>query len=135
MVVGAALLVAAGWWASAPGEEPVRFHPDPEELSAAAGDALLGMLVGDMPTARAALDRIEKISPRYPVEAREQFGATMTNVNRAFHTALSVTREQAGAGEWNAAFASFGDVLSVCRGCHVTAREEDRWPPPKTADH
>jgi hypothetical protein len=123
-VVAVATVVVAD---PADDRKPV-FHPELETLEAAFYEAARAIWIDDMPAARAALDRVERACPRYPVEARDRFGATVTNADRAFHAALSAAREYSGAGESGNAFAAFADIQTVCRGCHLAAKEEGRWP-------
>jgi hypothetical protein len=123
----ASLVLALALEAASGGEAPP-FHPDAGEVDSAAHAAVRALLADDMPALRLAFDRLERSCPRRMPEERAHYGESMVNADRVYHTSLSAAREHSGGGESQAAFEDFVGILDVCRGCHLLARREGRWP-------
>lgn len=115
--------------AAAAGDEPTtRFHADGEAIDAAAHSAARAIWSDDMPAARAAFDRLEKGCRRLMPEEKARFGESIVNADRSYHLALASAREHSGAGDSAATFEDFVGLQTICRGCHLMARDEGRWP-------
>jgi hypothetical protein len=108
-----------------PQKEPRRLpspHTDGKAAEQAVLDATLAFLREDLKAARPALDRIEAACRRLGDDDRETYGPEVVSYDRAFHTALDVSREMAGSGNLQRSWEQFMWVTKGCRGCHEVAR-------------
>jgi hypothetical protein len=126
--IGAVLVVAAVVVLVPAGGDVARFHPDAPAVDRALAEAIRTAIVDDTAAARKALDRLEELCRRVPYEERRTLGDAIVNADRSFHTALTRSREHAGAGEVDLAFEGIVGVMQVCRACHGFARDEGLWP-------
>lgn len=122
-------VVVAGFIAvAAATEQGPRFHPDAAAVNGAFAEAVQAAVLDDLATARKAMDRLEELCRRVPFEERRTLGEAIVNADRSYHTALTRSREYAGAGEAQLAFEGMVGVMQVCRACHGFAREDGLWP-------
>lgn len=99
-------------------------HVDPKGLEQSVLDATLAFLRDDAASARAALDRVEAGCRRLgDGEDAPEIVPDLVTYDRAFHVALTVSRELAGRGDLTKSFDQFVWVQRGCRTCHGIARD------------
>lgn len=108
-------------------------HPDGAALEQAVLDATLAFLREDLKAARPALDRMDAGCRRMREDDVEAHGSELVAYDRAFHSALDLSREMATAGNMQRSWEQFMWVTKGCRGCHAIARAGP--PPPKARAH
>jgi len=131
--IGAVAVVAVVVVTAAVGGEAARFHADAAAVDQALAEAVRAAIVDDIAAARKAMDRLEELCRRVPYEERRTLGESIVNADRSYHTALTRSREHAGAGEGDLAFEGIVGVMQVCRVCHGFAKDRGLWPTEPTA--
>ena len=133
-------LAALGLVALVRGEEPGKApaapvpspHQDGPAAERAVVDATVAFLHEDLQAARAALDRIEAGCRRLNEDDVVPAGREVVNYDRAFHAALSMSREMAAAQDLERSWEQFMWVTKGCRTCHALSRGEGPTKPKAT---
>ena len=130
-VVVAAALGAAG---DGHGEKTASgtVHPDPAAIEAAYIDATRAFLHEDLEGVKDALGRIEDGCRR--MNPDPEIPSTVTSYDRAFHTALTMAREDAHRGRFDKCFEQYYWIQKGCVECHRRSVEHGLMPIAKAAE-
>lgn len=107
-------------------------HPDPAAIEAAYLDATRAFLHEDIDGVRDALGRIEDGCRR--MNPSPGISSTITSYDRAFHTALTMAREDAQRGRFDKCFEQFYWIQKGCVECHRRSIEHGLMPTAKAAE-
>ncbi len=137
LVAGCLLAVVVG---ATTGDEdssrdPEPIHSDPELVESGLIDAVLGFVNGDLDKVREGLGAIEAGCRR--LEPTPEMPSEVSGYDRAFHNALTRTREQAARGDYERSFDQFFWIQKGCHECHRRAAEHGLRPeetPPSTGE-
>ena len=113
---GSILLGAAA--AAAPSPSPAPVHSDASGIERAVLDATKGLMFGDYPAARAALDKVETGCRRLGYDETPSWPREMVDQDVAMHMALSRAREFTSRQNWEDAANSMIWIERCCRNCH-----------------
>ena len=127
----AAMVVAAADEEIAPTTEPV--HTDPEKVQAGLIEGVLGFVNGDLEQVRTGLAAIEDGCRR--VAPAPEVPSEVSGYDRAFHTALTRTRELAARGDYDRSFEQFFWIQKGCLECHRRATEHGLREGPQPPDN
>jgi hypothetical protein len=123
-------LVAAAFGASGGGEAEKTgsglVHVDPGALETALLDATRAFLHEDLDGVKDALGRIESGCRR--LNPDPAIPSTIFSYDRAFHTALTIAREDAARGRFDKSFEQFYWIQKGCVECHRRSIEHGLLP-------
>ena len=114
---GSILLVAAA--AAAPSPAPAPVHADAAGIERAVLDATKGLMFGDFPAARSALDKVETGCRHLGYDETPAWPREMVDQDVAMHMALSRAREFAARKNWEDAANSMIWIERCCKDCHA----------------
>jgi hypothetical protein len=133
----AAVVVAAALGAAGDGEGEGEktagglAHADPAAIEKAYLDATRAFLHEDIEGVKDALGRIEDGCRR--LNPTPEIPSTITSYDRAFHTAVTMAREDAERGRFDKCFEQYYWIQKGCVECHRRSIEHGLLPTAKTA--
>jgi hypothetical protein len=126
----AAVVVVAALAATGDGEgekqEAGSVHADPAALEKAYLDATRAFLHEDIEGVKDALERIENGCRR--LNPSPEMPSTISSYDRAFHTALTMAREDAERGRFDKCFEQYYWIQKGCVECHRRSIEHGLMP-------
>ncbi len=126
----AAMVVAADETETSTVPEPL--HTDPQRVQAGLIEGVLGYVNDDLDQVRRGLAAIESACRR--LAPAPEIPSEISGYDKAFHTALTRTREYAARGDYDRSFEQFFWIQKGCRECHRRAVEHGLREAPSSSE-
>lgn len=122
-------LAAALLWTVVLSESGVtKYHRDAKAMEEASVAVSRALILEDMQAARKGLETLVELSPPLAPEAKEIYGTSIYDADRALDQTLTRAREFAALDNVKRAFDEFIWVRRTCLSCHEISRKEGRLP-------